>query len=63
MRTHHNMTDRDFLRLLKLSPFQQRPGGWRFGTKRISKEVVARLIASGGARMDGERLVAAEVGK
>ncbi len=45
-----------FLRLLKLSPFERRSGGWRFGTKRIADAVVARLIASGAARRDGEFL-------
>jgi|GEM_PF-5258914 len=45
-----------FLRLLEFSPFQQRPGGWRFGTKRISDGVVERLIASGAARREGALL-------
>ncbi len=46
-----------FLRLLKISPFQQRSGGWRFGTKRISNDVVSRLIASGAARVEGDKLI------
>ena len=46
-----------FFRLLKLSPFERRPrGGWRFGTKTISEEVVSRLIASGRAHIDGEKV-------
>lgn len=44
------------LRMLRLSPFQQRPGGWRFGTRRISQAVVDRLIASGRARIEGGQL-------
>lgn len=46
-----------FRRLLDISPFQQRSGGWRFGTKRISDVVIARLIESGAARVDGLQLV------
>lgn len=60
---HATTTPKALLRLLKFSPFQQRSGGWRFGTKRISKEVVARLIASGGARVEGLLLVRTEAGK
>lgn len=48
--------DRYFLRLLKHSPFEQRSGGWRFGARRITDAVVARLIASGAARIEGDRL-------
>ncbi|WP_316184669.1 MULTISPECIES: hypothetical protein [unclassified Bradyrhizobium] len=49
----------DYLRLLKLSPFERRPrGGWRFGTKRISNTVVERLVASRRAEIIGNRLVA-----
>jgi hypothetical protein len=50
-----------FLRLLELGPFDRRSrGGWRFGTKTISDPIVARLIASGRARRDGDRIVKAE---
>lgn len=52
-------SDFHLLRLLKLSPFQQRHGGWRFGTRRISDSVVDRLIASGRARVEGGVLVVA----
>lgn len=49
--------DQIFIRLLKLGPFDRRMrGGWRFGTKTISDQVVARLIASGRARRDGDRI-------
>ncbi len=50
--------DRDFLRLLEIAPFERRRGGWRFGTKRICESTVARLIASGRAVMEGNRIVA-----
>lgn len=45
-----------YLRLLRISPFQQRSGGWRFGTRRMADSVVERLIASGRARIEGEEL-------
>lgn len=48
--------DPRFLELLRLSPFERRPRGWRFGTKTISDQVVARLVASGAARIEGLRL-------
>lgn len=44
-----------YLRLLELSPFEQRArGGWRFGTKSIRDSVVDSLIASGRAASDGD---------
>jgi hypothetical protein len=47
------------LRLLELSPFERHPrGGWRFGTKRISDAVVARLVDGRRAEIRGDRLVA-----
>jgi hypothetical protein len=46
-----------FLRLLEFSPFERRPrGGWRFGTKVISDDVVGRLTASGRAFIDGDQV-------
>jgi hypothetical protein len=45
-----------YLSLLKLSPFEQRGGGWRFGTRRIADSVVDRLTAGGRAASDGERV-------
>jgi hypothetical protein len=46
-----------FLRLLELSPFERRPrGGWRFGTKVISDDVVGRLISSRRAFLDGDQV-------
>lgn len=45
-----------FLRLLKHSPFERRPRGWRFGTKEISDVVVARLVASGRAVRVGDQV-------
>lgn len=48
------------LRLLELSPFERRPrGGWRFGTRTIRDGVVQGLIASGRARIDGDRVILA----
>jgi hypothetical protein len=56
-------SDFHVLRLLEFSPLERRPaGGWRFGARRISDAVVERLIASGRARRDGERIVRAEAG-
>lgn len=46
----------NFLRLLEHGSFERRPAGWRFGTKTISNAVVARLIASGRAVVDGDLL-------
>ena len=49
--------DYSYFRLLELGPFDKRArGGWRFGTKRISDAVVQRLVASGIARRDGDRV-------
>lgn len=48
--------DYRFLRLLELSPFELRAGGWRFGTKRICQCTVERLIASGAVVVEGARL-------
>jgi hypothetical protein len=49
--------DKIFIRLLRFGPFDRRTrGGWRFGTKTISDQVVERLIASGRARRDGPRV-------
>lgn len=45
-----------YLTLLKLSPFEQRAGRWRFGTRRISDSVVDRLTASGRAEIRSDRL-------
>jgi hypothetical protein len=45
------------LRLLNCQPLERRArGGWRFGAKRISDKLVARLIAGGRAEIRGERL-------
>jgi hypothetical protein len=53
--------DQVFLRLLELAPFDRRSrSGWRFGTKTISDPIVERLIASGHARRDGDRIVKTE---
>lgn len=50
--------DRNYLRLLELSPFERRPGGgWRFGTKIIGDVIVDRLLASGRAEVSGVYLV------
>ncbi|MBR0687299.1 hypothetical protein JQ594_15315 [Bradyrhizobium manausense] len=50
----HN--DRRFLRLLALGHCERRGGIWRWGTRRIRDSVVARLIASGRAEIDGSEL-------
>lgn len=44
------------LRLLKMGQFERRAGAWRFGTKKISDSVVDRLVASGNARRDADRV-------
>lgn len=45
------------LRLLELSPFERRPGGgWRFGTRIVCDRVIQGLIASGRARIEGDRV-------
>jgi hypothetical protein len=49
--------DYTFLKLLGFSPFERRArGGWRFGTKRIGDDVADRLIASGRAAIEADRL-------
>lgn len=55
--------DRLFLRLLALAPFDRRPGGWRFGTRRVDDAVVARLIGSGRATSDGAQVFLARLPK
>lgn len=45
-----------FLQLLALGPFERRPRGWRFGTRRIHDRIVAHLVATGRARIEGDRL-------
>jgi hypothetical protein len=49
--------DPPFLRLLALAPFERRARGWRFGTKTVADHVVARLVASGAARIEGDWLI------
>jgi len=60
MKPHLENYDYRFLHLLRLAPFERRPRGWRFGTKRIADNVVDRLVAAGRAvRDDNEvRIVA-----
>jgi hypothetical protein len=49
--------DASYLRLLQLGDFVRRSrGGWRFGTKNITDQVVDRLIATGRAEIDGDRV-------
>jgi hypothetical protein len=49
--------DYKYLRLLKLAPFKRHHrGGWRFGTRRIGRVVVLRLVAAGRAEIDGQRV-------
>jgi hypothetical protein len=51
--------DYRILRLLRMAPFEHRPRGWRFGTKRIEDQVVERLVAAGRAVRDGNEVRAA----
>lgn len=45
--------------LLARGAFERRANGWRFGTKRITDDVVARLVAAGYARRDGNHIILA----
>jgi hypothetical protein len=49
-------TDHDYCRLLELSPFERRRGGWRFGTKRISDAIVDRLVAGRRVFITGDQV-------
>jgi len=49
----------DHERLLQLGSFERRSGGWRFGTKIILDQVVERLVDSGVARIEGDKVVLA----
>jgi hypothetical protein len=61
MSTYSAQYDPRFLRLLRFGPFERRQrGGWRFGTKVISNAVVARLVLSGRARLEGDFVRKAE---
>lgn len=42
-------------RCLSLGPIVRTPRGWRFGTRRVSERMVARLIADGHAVRNGDR--------
>lgn len=44
------------LRLLRSGPFRLMQGGWRFGSARIGNGVVERLVASGQATRDGDKV-------
>ncbi|MGN1291039.1 MAG: hypothetical protein ACI4XG_31315 [Bradyrhizobium sp.] len=44
------------LELLRFGPFERRGGRWRFGTRPIADQVVARLIATGWAVRDGDHI-------
>lgn len=48
--------DHRFMLMLGQGQIQRRPNGWRFGTRRIADRVVERLIASGRAQRDGDRV-------
>jgi hypothetical protein len=54
--------DYRFLKLLRLAPFERRPGGWRFGIKPIADRIVERLVASGRASSDGATVWLATLG-
>lgn len=49
----------DHERLLQLGSFERRSGRWRFGTKIIRDQVVERLVDSGVARIEGNKVVLA----
>lgn len=52
-----HQAERLILRLLDIQPLERRArGGWRFGTKAIGEPIVERLIASGRARIEQDRL-------
>lgn len=40
--------------LLRKGAIERRPGGWRFGTKRIGAGPIARLVAAGRAEIHGQ---------
>ncbi|NEU95081.1 hypothetical protein [Bradyrhizobium uaiense] len=45
------------LALLEYSPFERHPrGGWRFGARKITREMADRLIAGGRAKIVGDKL-------
>jgi hypothetical protein len=48
--------DNTILRLMKFSPIERRGDRWRFGSKTIGDGVIARLVASGRAANDGQRV-------
>lgn len=52
-----NEYENRYCRLLKMGPFERRGGGWRFGTNRISENVVERLIESGRVVRIGNRIM------
>jgi hypothetical protein len=55
--------DHRFMLLLGMGQIERRPDGWRFGTRRIADQVVERLINSGRAVRDGDRVRLALVAK
>lgn len=59
MKAPANPHDRRYLRLLKMGPFRRRRGGWRFGTNRLSDDVIERLVADGRVVRDGETITLA----
>jgi hypothetical protein len=55
--------DHRFLALLAKGQLERRVDGWRFGTRRIADHVVERLINSGRAVRDGDRVCLAPEAK
>jgi hypothetical protein len=49
-------TEQRALNFLRYGPVLRRPRGWRFGTATIPDQVVARLVASGQVRIEGDTL-------
>lgn len=54
-RTSFDQSAAPALRLLRLAPLERRAGGWRFGARRISDQVVDRLVERGKVASDGTR--------
>lgn len=48
--------DFKILRLMKYAAIERRGDRWRFGTRTIGDGVIARLVASGRAASDGQRV-------
>jgi hypothetical protein len=52
--------ERRALVFLRRGPLVRRDGGWRFGTARITDDVIARLAAAGKVTTDGTSVTLCE---